>query len=92
VELEVEARDRLRLTVSDDGFGARPCRDGHHHGLDSMHHLIRDQGGWLTVSRGRTGGTTVSATLPADGDAALEPPPEAEPAPQPVVAGDTITA
>jgi len=87
VELELEAHDRLRLTVADDGFGARPCGDGHHHGLRSIDHLIADQGGTLTVHCGATGGTTVCAIMPAT-DAPLPGPPRPpDPLPAATAAG-----
>ncbi|HET9103533.1 MAG TPA: ATP-binding protein [Solirubrobacteraceae bacterium] len=65
VELALEAHDRLRLTIADDGFGARPCQGGHHHGLRAIDQLVSDQGGTLSVSCGATGGTTVVAGMPA---------------------------
>ena len=50
-----------------------------------MRNLIRDQGGGLLINRGPTGGTTVSATLPAR-EAAMPPEPE------PVSVTDSIVA
>ncbi len=65
--LELPRRDRLSLTVSDDGRGLARG-NGAGHGLASLRSQMRDQGGSLRVSGGRPIGTRVVASLP------LQPP------------------
>jgi signal transduction histidine kinase len=57
----------LCLEVSDDGTAADAPRHGV--GLTSMQERAAEIGGTLTVTRGPTGGTTVSARLPMGGAA-----------------------
>jgi len=56
-------RDRLILAVADDGVGSDSARsDGH--GLASLRRAVRRHGGVLRVRVARTGGTTVTVSLP----------------------------
>jgi signal transduction histidine kinase len=56
-------RDRLVLAVADDGVGGdRGRSEGH--GLASLRRAVRRQGGVLRVRVARTGGTTVTVSLP----------------------------
>lgn len=91
VSLELGKHDRLLLTVADDGFGPRPERPGHGHGLTSLRRLLLDLGGELVVSHGSAGGTTVTMSLPLGTGEVEEPAREsvAEPAAEsvPVPAG-----
>lgn len=64
VALEVSRRDRVVLTVSDDGRGT-PGPDGlPHHGLLSLRRAVRDHSGSLRVSHAPGGGTKVTASVP----------------------------
>jgi signal transduction histidine kinase len=63
VSLELSRRDRLVLTVADDGEGVALTSGEHHHGLASLRRVVRDQGGTLRVGGGRTG-TKVTASMP----------------------------
>lgn len=80
VKLEAQRGDHLRLTVSDDGFGARAPGAGHHHGLAAIDQLVSDQSGWTAIVHGETGGTVVTVTMPTE--SAPEPPEDAA-APRP---------
>ncbi len=66
ITLEISRRNRLVLTVADDGVGPGPGDGRHRHGLASLRHLLREQGGQLRVAHGQTGGTTVTASVAAD--------------------------
>lgn len=64
--------DELRLAVRDDGRGIDPTRnpppDGYlsgGHGLATMRERVATVGGTLTITGSHSGGTTVTATLPA---------------------------
>jgi signal transduction histidine kinase len=63
VTLELARRDRLLLTVADDGPGVAVADGTHHHGLASLRRVVRDQGGTLRVSGGCSG-TKVTAGMP----------------------------
>jgi signal transduction histidine kinase len=73
VTVTIEYRsDELRLTVRDDGRGIdrthAPAPDGHisgGHGLATMRERVTAVGGTLTITGSHSGGTTVTATLPA---------------------------
>jgi len=66
VRLEISARDRLVLTVADNGCGVPDDDGAHHHGLSSLRRVVAEQGGTLTVARGPSGGTRVTAGLPLE--------------------------
>jgi signal transduction histidine kinase len=63
VRLELARAERLVLTVSDHGVGARSFESRSRHGLTSLRELIREQGGQLRVGRGPLGGTRVTASV-----------------------------
>ncbi len=64
VALEVSRRDRVVLTVADDGRGT-PGPDGlPHHGLLSLRRAVRDHDGSLRVTHAPGGGTRVTASVP----------------------------
>jgi len=66
LRLRVARRERVLLTVVDDGIGgAGRRREGH--GLASLRRAVRRQGGVLRVRVGRTGGTKVTLSLPLQG-------------------------
>jgi signal transduction histidine kinase len=68
VSVKVESsRDALLLTVTDDGLGDRGERPGHHHGLRSLQHVIGEEGGSLSVTRGEHG-TIVTVSMQAESD------------------------
>lgn len=74
VSLEVTRRDRLVVSVEDDGRGGVPAPDGeHHHGLTALRRLIRDQGGTLRVMRGAERGTKVTASVPLEATSPAAP-------------------
>jgi signal transduction histidine kinase len=54
-------RNRLRLTVVDDGFGLQPGRG---YGLAALRRSVRSHGATLLVHGPATGGTMVSVSLP----------------------------
>lgn len=62
VRLDV-ARDRIRLSVADDGIGIQRCAPDSHHGLRSLRRLIRAQGGNMRVVSSATGGTRVTISF-----------------------------
>jgi signal transduction histidine kinase len=65
VALELSGRDRLLLTVADDGRGTQAVEgERTRHGLASLRRLVRGEGGNLRVSAGADGGTKVTASLP----------------------------
>ncbi|MCW2954930.1 MAG: hypothetical protein JWQ48_4100 [Conexibacter sp.] len=64
VSLEISRRDRVVLTVADDGRGATGPDGLPHHGLISLRRAVREQGGSLRVSRAAGGGTKVTASVP----------------------------
>jgi signal transduction histidine kinase len=64
--LELSARDRLVLTVADDGRGVADDDGAPHHGLSSLRRVVAEQGGTLNVARGPAGGTRVTAGLPLE--------------------------
>jgi signal transduction histidine kinase len=64
--LERSARDRLVLTVADDGRGVAGDDGAPHHGLSSLRRVVAEQGGTLSVARGPAGGTLVTAGLPLE--------------------------
>jgi signal transduction histidine kinase len=68
VRLELDRPGWLLLTIADDGLGALAPRSGGGHGLAAVRQLIADQGGRLHVEQGAKGGTTVTITMPVDGD------------------------
>ena len=65
VQLSLTERDRLLLTVMDDGVGAprRSATDAGH-GLASLRRTLDDHGGCLRVGRAPAGGTKVTASIP----------------------------
>jgi signal transduction histidine kinase len=68
--LEISSRDRLVLTVADDGCGVDDDDGTHRHGLSSLRRAVAEQGGTLSVARGPAGGTRVTAGLPLPSAAA----------------------
>jgi signal transduction histidine kinase len=64
VTLDLPAADRLRLRVADTGTGDPARRTAESHGLTSLRRHVRRHGGTLRVTRGRTGGTAVTVSLP----------------------------
>lgn len=56
--------DRLLLTALDDGIGLPERKDQHRHGLGSLRSALRGHGGMLRLSRGRHGGTKLTASVP----------------------------
>jgi signal transduction histidine kinase len=63
VSLDLSRRNRLVLTVVDDGAGVAFADGTHHHGLASLRRVVRDQGGTLRVFGSQTG-TKVTAGMP----------------------------
>ncbi len=64
VELAVTARQRLHVTVVDDGIGPISPSPGGGHGLRAIRRRVRMHGGTVRVSRGVHGGTRVLVSLP----------------------------
>jgi signal transduction histidine kinase len=65
VNLDVQAEDRVVLTVLDDGLGAPDGIGTGRHGIGSLRRAVRDAGGTLRISRLGTGfGTRVTASFP----------------------------
>jgi len=62
IRLEV-LRERLVLTVVDDGLGV-PSPSSGQHGLASLRQLVREQDGALRVVHGEAGGTKVTVSFP----------------------------
>ena len=65
VQLSLTERERLLLTVMDDGVGA-PRRNSAEpgHGLASLRRTLDEHGGCLRVGRAPAGGTKVTASIP----------------------------
>jgi signal transduction histidine kinase len=73
VQLTLTDRDRLLLTVMDDGVGAvrrSPADREHGHGLSSLRRTLDEHGGCLRVGRAPAGGTKVTASVPIPPDPA----------------------
>jgi signal transduction histidine kinase len=64
VQLRINRRGRLVLSVMDDGLGMSPSAEANGHGLKSLRRTLREHGGMLRVSSGRFGGTKVTASIP----------------------------
>ena len=64
VTLDLPSAERLRLRVSDTGAGDTARQRAESHGLTSLRRTVRRHGGTLRVTRGRTGGTAVTVSLP----------------------------
>jgi signal transduction histidine kinase len=64
VEVAVTARQRLHVTVVDDGIGPISRSPGGGHGLRAIRRRVRMHGGTVRVSRGVHGGTRVLISLP----------------------------
>jgi signal transduction histidine kinase len=64
VELSVTPRQRVHVTVVDDGIGPISGSRGGGHGLRAIRRRIRTHGGTVRVSRGVHGGTRVLVSLP----------------------------
>jgi signal transduction histidine kinase len=62
VKLDV-ARDRIRLSVIDDGIGIQRRAGDSRHGLPSLRRLVRAQGGSMRVASSQTGGTRVTISF-----------------------------
>ena len=63
VKLRLGMRDRLLLTVIDDGVGLDADRAAAGHGLRAIRGALRAQGGTLRVSAGLTGGVHATAAI-----------------------------
>jgi signal transduction histidine kinase len=72
----------LEIEVADDGRGVDDAPEGV--GVRAMRERAEEVGGDVTIQRGRSGGTVVSARLP------VELPPEHRPAPQPRTADGVV--
>lgn len=73
--------DRLELTVADDGAGVRPEQvkqavNGGHIGLATIRERIRSRAGRLDIDSSLGGGTTIKATIPANGHRPLDVEPD----------------
>lgn len=65
IRLSISRRGRLVLCVTDDGPGRRGrSRSRKGYGLDSVRRSLRECGGVVRVSAGRSGGTKVIASVP----------------------------
>ncbi len=64
VTVDLPTPEQLRLRVSDNGAGGSARHKAESHGLTSLRRNVRRHGGSLRVTRGRSGGTTVTANLP----------------------------
>jgi signal transduction histidine kinase len=64
VQLTVTGRDRLLLTVIDDGVGRVRARTERGHGLSAVRRVLDAQSGCLRVGIAASGGTKVTASLP----------------------------
>lgn len=64
VQLSLTERDRLLLTVMDDGVGAPRRNSEPGHGLASLRRTLDEHGGCLRVGRAPAGGTKVTASIP----------------------------
>ena len=65
VRIELLARDGdLHLTVADDGVGLDPARRHSGLGLRGIDERVMELGGTMTIARGRTRGTVLSARVP----------------------------
>jgi signal transduction histidine kinase len=62
--LDLPSAERLRLRVADTGTGDPARQTVESHGLTSLRRHVRRHGGTLRVTRGRTGGTAVTVSLP----------------------------
>jgi signal transduction histidine kinase len=65
IQLTLTDRDRLLLSVIDDGVGAaRRGRGERGHGLVALRRTLDEHGGCLRVGRAPAGGTKVTASIP----------------------------
>ncbi|HZO07460.1 MAG TPA: GAF domain-containing protein [Solirubrobacterales bacterium] len=64
VQLSLTDRERLLLTVMDDGVGAPRSNSEPGHGLASLRRTLDEHGGCLRVGRAPAGGTKVTASIP----------------------------
>lgn len=64
VQLTVTGRDRLLLTVIDDGVGRVRGRTERGYGLSAVRRVLDAHGGCLRVGQAASGGTKLTASLP----------------------------
>jgi signal transduction histidine kinase len=64
VLLELTDRDRLLLSIVDDGVGPGGTPSDRGHGLGALRRIVDEHGGCLRIGRGPAGGTKVTASVP----------------------------